>query len=123
VLEGQGKHWLATLQGMVPRSAEISQGPPTLRMIVWDQPNRTVVHLLNRNVQRLSSFADHVNAATDIRLSVHVPFAKVHSVTAISADTHATRGSIPFAANRDAGGAMVQIQLPIVELSTILSIE
>lgn len=123
LIDGQGKDWLATLQRIAPRSAEINHGPPTLRVVVWDQPSRTIVHLLNLNIQRLSSFEDHVNAANDARLRVRVPFANVHSVTAVSADAQATRGSIPFTANQDASGATVQIQLPKVELSTILSIE
>jgi hypothetical protein len=59
--------------------------------VVHDQPGKQIVHLLNLNVQRLSSFEDKVNPATDVRVQVRVPFA-ARSVNALSADAEATQG-------------------------------
>lgn len=123
VFEAKESHWLATLQDIVSRSAEISQGPPTLRMVAWDQPSRTIVHLYNLNVRRLSSFEDHVTPAADIRLKIRVPFGTVHSVNAISADPQATHGPLTFVASPSTGGNIVQITLPRLDISTVFSIQ
>lgn len=115
--------WLARLQRMQPLSAELNRAPPTVRMLVWDQPSRCIVHLLNLNVQRLSSFEDRVMPASDLHLTVRVPFAIVRSVKAISAEAKGANGPIPFIATPEHGGQRIQITLPTLEISTILAIE
>jgi hypothetical protein len=123
VILAQDAHWLAAMQNTVRHSVAIVQGPPTLRAIVSDQPNRTIVHLLNLNVQRLSSFEDRVNPATGVRLRIRVPFATVHSATAISADRDATRGRCAFTTKSDGGGTLVEITLPQVDIASMMLIE
>ena len=88
-----------------------------------DQPDKTIVHLLNLNVQRLSSFQDKVTPATDVRLRIRVPFATVHSVTALTADTEATHEQCQFITTADKGDTIADISVPRVEISTLLVIE
>lgn len=123
VVAADAKDWLARLQDVQPLSAELNHGPPTVRMTVWDQPGRCIVHLLNLNVQRLSSFEDQVTPASGVHITVHVPFGAVRSVKAISADANGANGPIPFSATPERGGQRVQVTLPMLEISTILVIE
>jgi len=90
---------------------------------VLDQPRRTVVHVLNLNVQRLSSFADTVNPASDVRLKVRVPFVRPRAVRALTADTGGSAGVLEFAASPHNKLSVVQFTLPRVEIATMVVIE
>ncbi|MEO7299977.1 MAG: hypothetical protein ABI042_15530 [Verrucomicrobiota bacterium] len=117
------KNWLTELESVAKKSAAILQGPSTLRLVVHDQPKKTIVHLLNLNVQRLSSFEDKVTAASDVRLQVRVPFQRVRSVKAITADSGATQGLVQFTFKREKNEAVLVVTIPRIALSTILVIE
>jgi hypothetical protein len=99
------------------------EGPATVRAIVRDQAHRTMVHLLNLNVQRLSSFEDKVTPVTDLRVVVCVPLKKVHSVRALTADAAAASGALPFSGTAKGRETLVQITLPHLEIATILLVE
>jgi hypothetical protein len=98
------------------------EGSPTLRIVVRDQPGRTIAHLLNLNVQRLSSFEDRVTPAANVRVHLRVPFI-ARSVLALTADNDATRGDVPFTAKPQGPGSILQIDVPRVDVSTILVIQ
>jgi hypothetical protein len=122
---GEGA-WLADLRKYLSRPAVVVAGPPTLRAVVRDlTQGRTVVHLLNLNVQRLSSFEDKVTPARDISLEARVPFAAVKRVSALSADDGATLGELPvrFTSEVGAGGGVLRIDVAAVVVSTMLLIE
>jgi hypothetical protein len=121
VIVAEGK-WLQRLQG-AGRSLEILTPHSTLRSIVWDQHNRTIVHLLNLNVQRLSSFQDNVTPLTDVQICVRVPAHAVHSVMALSADPQASRGPMEFDVKSQIKESIVSITIPRLVVSTILSID
>ena len=121
VIVAEGK-WLQGLQG-AGRSLDILTPHPTLRAVVCDQPNKTIVHLLNLDIQRLSSFQDSVTPLTNIRIRVRVAAHVAHSVAALSADNQASRGPIEFEAKSQAGESTVTITLPRLVVSTILSID
>ncbi len=123
VIWTEGENWLAELESMVEKPSIKVEGPATIRVVVRDQPKKRIVHLLNLNVQRLSSFEDKVNPAADIRLQVRVPFASIKSVKALSADPDATQGLVPFKLVRDKKGALLEITIPRLVISTILLIE
>jgi hypothetical protein len=123
VVAAQGDHWLATLRSAAHRSVEIVHAPPTLRAVMSDQRNKTIVHLLNLNIQRQSSFQDRVNPATAVRLRIRVPFAPVHSATALSADPEATHERCSFTTTAENGDTVVEIAVPRVDISTVLVIE
>jgi len=97
-------------------------GPARLRARVFDEPQRTVVHLLNLNVQRLSSFDDKVIPATGVMITIKVPFGKVHTVRALTADANATSGPLTFSQEQK-NETWIEVQIPRVDLSTLIAIE
>lgn len=125
VISTDDETWLKQLSDVSHPSLRFLAAPPTVRGVVHDQPTRTVVHLLNLNIERLSSFEDKVTSAKDVRFQVRVPLGAARSVTAVTADPQATRGTIAFtqAADDDDGGSLVTMTIPEVSISTILIIE
>jgi hypothetical protein len=99
------------------------QGPSTVRTIVRKKPGRTVVHLLNLNIARLSSFEDRVTPATDVRVRVRCRSQRPISVTAFSADSDVPRVPIPFAVHQEADGTVLECTLARLAISTILVIQ
>ena len=119
VLWADQPNWLNALSAAVtPSIAVVSV--PTVRVVVRDQPRRSVVHLYHLGVERLSAFEDRVHPVTDLSLRLRVPFAKVRSVTALTADVTATAGNLPFTVERAAEATWVMVRLPQLALSTIL---
>jgi hypothetical protein len=123
IVWSQRQQWPTDLEPILRRSIVLKSAPPTVRAMVHDRPGQTIVHLLNLNVQRVSSFEDKVTPATNVRLIVNVPFAPVRSVKAISADTDSTRGEVTFTVNSAGDGTSVEFTLPKLDISTMLSIQ
>jgi len=115
--------WLTEVEQANDKPSVSLRGPPTLRAIVRDQPGRTMVHLLNLNIQRLSSFEDKVTPATDVNLTCRVPFKRVRSVRALTADAAATVGLLNSTTRRDGRDTLVEITIPRLEIATIVVIE
>ena len=115
--------WLAEVQQTIGQPSVIAKGPATVRGVVRDLKKATVVHLLNLHVERLSSFEDKVTPATDLRVVCRVPFNKVRSVRAVSADAEATRGKLDFAALRAGKQTAVEFTVPRLDVATMLIIE
>ena len=115
--------WLQEVRAAIAKPSVTLAGPSPLRVAMNDQSRRTIVHVLNLNVQRLSSFADKVIAAEDVRLTVRVPFKKVSSVRALTADAGATAGGLSFTAKRTENESVVELTLPRLEIATLLVIE
>lgn len=114
--------WMKSVQSALRPSLEL-HGPPTVRAVVRDQPNRTMVHLYNLAIERLSSFEDKVHPVSDVKLRVRVPLSEVRSVSAISADPQATRGKVAFTHKQEGRGTLVEMTVPHLDISTILVIE
>ena len=115
--------WMETLQQSIGPPAIVLRGPATLRAVVRDQPSRTLVHLLNLNVQRLSSFEDRVTPVTEVTLTCRVPFKNVRSVRALAADADATAGPLPFTTRREGKESVVEISVPRLQIATIMVID
>jgi hypothetical protein len=115
--------WLEAVKTAIGQPSITVQGPPALRVPVRDQPRRTIVPMLNLNIQRLSSFADKVIAAEAVGVKVRVPFKRVRSVRALTADAGATAGLLSFSAKRTGDESMVELTLPRLEIATLLMIE
>ena len=81
-----------------------------------------MVHLLNLNVQRLSSFQDKVQPAENVRVTCRIPFKDVRSVRALTADNSGTSGDVGFSAKPDGNDTIVEATLPRLEIATILLI-
>lgn len=101
----------------------VIQDAPSIRAVVREKSNKTIVHLLNLNVQKLSSFEDRVTPASNVRLRVRCHRDLPTSVKALSADPDATRGAVSFTATRDKGVSVIEMTVPKVCISTILVIE
>jgi hypothetical protein len=114
--------WLALVRQSVGK-ASVSVSAPVIRAIVRDQDGRTMVHLLNLNVQRLSSFQDKVTPAKEVRVEVTVPSRTVRSVTALTADDAATKGKLEFTTESGKEQSQVKFVLPEVEVATIVVVE
>lgn len=118
----EDKNWIGDMQKALTNSLKVD-GPSSLRVVVRDQPKRTVVHLLNLNVQRLSSFQDKVTPALGVGVKLHVPMKHVRSVRTLTADSDATHGEVSFSSKKDATGSEVSFQVPKVGISAIVVIE
>lgn len=123
VIAAENAEWLKLVQESLDSRSLNLQSPPTVRAVVRDQPNRTIVHLLNLNVQRLSSFEDKVTSASNIKLTVRVPFATVHDVTIYTADEHGTSGPLQFTATPDGDEAVLEVDVPRLDVSAIVVID
>jgi hypothetical protein len=123
VIVADQKDWLSKLQQTVAHPSLALKGPPTIRAVVHDQRNRTLVHLYNLNIEKVSSFDDKIHPAQDIHVKIHVPFKRVHSVHALTADKAATIGEIKFTAQPDGKDSIIELTVPHLKISTILCIE
>jgi hypothetical protein len=116
------KNWIGDIQRVLQNSLKFD-GPKSVRAVVRDQPKRTIVHLLNLNVQRVSSYEDKVTPATGISIQVRVPNKHVRSVQALTVDTYATRGKVEFTSQKDPNGSLISFDVPNLGISTIVVIE
>jgi hypothetical protein len=103
----------------IKRTVTLPDGPATVRVVVREKDRKTIVHVLNLNVQRISSFEDQVKPVENLRVQLKVD-AKPKKITALSADDSATRGKINFKLLDD---GRIEFTIPHVEISTILVIE
>ena len=115
-------NWFSEIQSALNQPSIMVNGPPTVRAIVCDQKNKTVVHLLNLNIQKLSSFEDKVTPATNVLIKIRVPFAKVHSVEMLSADAGSPR-KLQFTSHREKNESWVETTIPELEISGILVVK
>jgi hypothetical protein len=123
VVTAEHSEWLKLLPEAIGTPSIGLQAPPTVRAVVRDQPNRTIVHLLNLHVERLSSFDDKVMSATDVGLKVRVPFAVVRDVTIHTADKGGSSGPLKFTVQSDGDGSMIEVKVPRLDISAILVID
>ena len=123
VISTDSADWLKKLETAIGVPSIVLRGPPTVRAVVHDQGKRTIVHLLNLNVQKISSFEDKMNPVSDVRITVRVPSKTVRSVRALTADTGVTRGLLAFTTWREGTHSMVEIKLDRLEIATILVYE
>jgi hypothetical protein len=110
------------MQKVLQNSVKV-EAPSSVRVVVHDQPKRTIVHLLNLNVRRISSFEDKVTPVSDISLNLRVPMKRVRSVEAMTVDTYATHGKIDFTSVKGSNGSQVLFRVPNLGISTIVVIE
>jgi len=123
VVTAEQPNWLAQLQKALERPSLKLKAPPTARAVVRDQPNRTLIHLLNLNVERLSSLDDQVTPAEDLALYVTVPFHEVAAVTAKTADAGGTSGPLEFTTEDDGAETRVHFVVPRVHINALVVIE
>jgi hypothetical protein len=114
--------WMKDLPKAIRDPALQIIGPPSVRAVLRMQHGRWLIHLMNLNIRRVSSVADEVTPASDLRLTIKAPF-RVRSVQALSADEGSTQGTVPFASARSKGQSRLEVTVPKLAISTILVIE
>jgi hypothetical protein len=115
--------WLGQLKSLLTPRAITVDAPPTVRAVVRRQGERTIVHLLNLNVRRVSSFEDQVTPATQVRIKVRCGKVQPTKVRLRTPDDHATRGAVPLGASVDGGEFVADLTVPRLDISTIVVIE
>jgi hypothetical protein len=114
--------FVAKVKEAVGTPSIIVHGPVTARAVVRDQGKRTIVHVLNLNVQKLSSFEDKVTPADNIEIEVRVPSRHVRHVKKLSADDGSDE-QIAFKTRNDGRASFVSVTVPRVEIAVLLVIE
>jgi len=122
VVASDENDWMGKVRRAIEKPAIVVRGPATLRAVVRDQNTHTIVHLYNLDVQRLSGAEDHVHPARQIGITLRVPFRRVHSVHALTADAGSTLGALKFTAQREGRESVVELTYPQLEISSILVI-
>ena len=110
VIASDSGDWLQRIKSEAGVPSVVVQGPATVRAVVRDRPQQTLVHLLNLNIVRRSSFEDEVHPAENVRLTVRVPFRSGCSVQAITADPHGTSGNLPADFHKHTQGCTVELR-------------
>jgi len=124
VVWNQAERWLAEVREAVATPAVVVEGPATVRAVVRVKGKRTIVHLLNLNVAKVTSFEDRVTAAEGVRVKVRCGADRPTKVAAMTADGEGTRGALDFSTVKDdQGRIVVEITVPRLVVSTILEIE
>ena len=123
VIAADAGDWLKQIRSLPGVPAVAVRGPATVRAVVRDQPQRTLVHLLNLNVSRRSSFDDEVHPAENVRLTVRVPFHAACSVRTVTADAQGTSGDLPAEFHGDSQGGLVEFVVPRLDVAAIVVIE
>jgi hypothetical protein len=114
----QGK-WLADLKGAVEKPSVVVKGPATVRVVVRDQNGRTIAHIYNLNVQKVSSYQDKVVPAENVEVKVRKTSGEAHSIRVLTADAEAKTFSTSF----DEGGNIAVITIPRLDIAAMAVIE
>jgi hypothetical protein len=122
VVTADQSDWLKSLNEAIGSPSITIEAPPTVRAVVYDQPDRTVIHLHNLNIERVSSFDDRVTPATDIRLRVRLLRDAVSQTLCSTADSQGTSGPLAFKLAKADGQSSVEFTVPRLEISAILTI-
>ncbi len=123
VVEAKGEDWLSPLKEAVGILSLKVQAPETVRAVVRDAGNHTVVFLYNLHVERLSSFEDRVTPAEQVIVEVLVPFKTVKSVTLSSADETVVSGPVAFSLMETESGVRVRCDVPKLYIGALLVID
>jgi hypothetical protein len=123
VIWSEKKTWPAEFQAALPHPSVVVQGPATVRAVAARKDGKTIVHLLNLNITRLSSFEDRITPAADVKLQIRCRPAAPNSVQAITADEGATSGKLPFRVRQDQDDVVVELTVPLLNVATMLVME
>jgi hypothetical protein len=123
VIAAKSADWLQTLYRQVQTPILRLDGQPYLRGKVFEKSGRTIVHLLNLNVRKKSSFDDEVFPATNIHIDLKLGKGRIRSAHIISADSHATVGKVPFEIVQREGNQILRLSIPRIDISSILEVE
>ncbi len=81
LIEAAKSGWLQQLAEAITTPAVRLEAPATVRVALLRQQGRRIIHLLNLDVRRRSSFEDEVYPASDVRLLLRRDLSPTESVT------------------------------------------
>ena len=70
VIWSQSPTWFKEFQAAATVPAVVVDHQPAIRIVMRSQGTRTIVHVLNLNVERVSSFQDRVKSASNVQVSL-----------------------------------------------------
>ena len=115
--------WLDRVRETLDKPSITLDGPPTVRAAAWDQPHKTIVHLLNLDIKRLSSFEDRVTGVQNIGLVVRVGTGKTRRCRALTADSEGTSGPLKFSILKKGKDTFIETSVPRLEIATVLVLD
>jgi hypothetical protein len=115
--------WLEQASAAVETPSVVVNGSSMVRAVAYDHHDRTVVHLYNLNVERLSSFDDQVTPATDLTLGVTVALDAPPTVIARTADKLGTSGPLKFKETKQGANSRLEIAIPRLVISALIVIQ
>ncbi len=115
--------WLTEVKALDVMPVSLIDGPSTIRTIVRQKGDTTIVHVLNLNVERLSSFEDKVTPATNLHLRIRYRAKASTTIKALTADADATHDVVPFTKGVKDDTEVIELTLPRVDISTLLIIQ
>jgi hypothetical protein len=115
--------WLKDVQTAVGNPSLSIAGPATVRAVLRDQPKRSIIHLYNLDVERLSPFQDKATPASDIKLTAYVPRESVRHVNVMTVDAAGTSGALEFVAKQVGSQTRLDFTVPKLIISAIIAIE
>jgi hypothetical protein len=121
IIAADKSDWLQQLQRQISKASCTLTGPPSVRAVVHDQNGRTIVHLYNLIIQRLSSFEDKVTPARQLQLRVSVPF-EVGEVKIETPDESLAAGPMKYNTIHAIDSSSVLMNIPQVDIYSVITI-
>ncbi len=115
--------WLDQVRSVVGKPTITLDGPPTVRAVVHDQPTRTIIHLYNLNIRRVSSFDDHVTPAENVTLHAYVPFADPRNIRIESADPETSQQVANVSVIKEPTGTIANFTVPRLQINALVIVE
>jgi hypothetical protein len=119
VVTADNNKWLDELKHDLEKPSVEVQAPASVRVVVRDQGRRTIVHVYNLNVEKISSYEDKVHPAQNVKVKVRKSSGRMHSVYVLTADG----SGAGFSAKPEEDGSIANITLSRVEIATMVVIE
>jgi hypothetical protein len=115
--------WRKALKAAIGMPGVSLTGPSSVRVTVFDQPHRTIVHLINLNVIKKSSFEDTVQPAKKLTLSISTPFKRMKAVKLYTADSSFSSDAFPFQSQATKDGSRVTVEIPELMIQSVLVLQ
>jgi len=115
------KDWLKQVQQATQGGSLQLDAPETVRAVVRDTKDKTIVFLYNLNMERLSSFEDKVTPVPASSMKILLPRSGITSVTLSSPDASVSTSALEYQAAPADNTVWVECKLP--EFETALLIE
>jgi hypothetical protein len=122
VILSSEKDWLSRIQSKLARPAIKLTAPPTVRALIREKGEQTIVHLLNLDVRRISSFEDQVNPAVDVKLQIRCRRTPT-SIKLLTVDEGSATPEFPFTVQKDRETQIISVTVPRLAVSAILVLE